>query len=200
MSERTIEIFYDVGSPYTYLAMTQVEALEARTGATVRLRPFLLGGVFKSTGNSPPAQVAAKARWMREDLERWAAHYGVPYRLSSRFPLNTLATQRALAAAELEGGQAALRALTLPLFRAYWVDDRDVSSPEVIADVANAAGLDGAALLARASQDDAKQHLRVTTEEAIARGAFGSPSFFVGDSLFFGNDRIPLLEAHFASH
>ena len=199
MSERTIELFYDVGSPYTYLAVTQVEAMEARTGATVRLRPFLLGGVFKSTGNSPPAQVAAKARWMREDLERWAAHYGVPYRLSSRFPLNTLATQRALAAADLEGGQAALRALTMPLFRAYWVDDRDVSSPEVIAEVATAAGLDVAGLLARASQDDAKQHLRVTTEEAIARGAFGSPSFFVGDALFFGNDRIPLLEAHLVS-
>ncbi|MDQ3033095.1 MAG: 2-hydroxychromene-2-carboxylate isomerase [Myxococcota bacterium] len=199
MTERTIELFYDVGSPYTYLAMTQVESLEARLGATVRLRPFLLGGVFKATGNAPPAQVAAKARWMGDDLERWAAHYGVPYELASRFPLNTLSTQRALAAADLEGGQAALRALTMPLFRALWVDDRDVSAPEVIADVASAAGLDGASLIARASQDDAKQHLRVTTEEAIARGAFGSPSFFVGDQLFFGNDRIPLIEALFAS-
>jgi 2-hydroxychromene-2-carboxylate isomerase len=196
MNERTIELFYDVGSPYTYLAATQVERLERSTGVSVRLRPFLLGAVFKATGNVPPAGVAARARWMSDDLEVWAAHYGIPYRMSSRFPLATLTTQRALAAAELDGGQEALRALTLPLFRAYWVDDRDVSSPEVIAEVASAAGLDGAALVARAGEADAKQRLRETTEEAVARGAFGSPSFFVGDRLFFGNDRIALIEAH----
>ena len=197
MSERVIELFFDVGSPYTYLAVTQVEQLERNTGVAVRLRPFLLGGVFKATGNTPPAGLAARARWMREDLALWAAHYGVPFRMSSHFPLSTLTTQRALAAAELEGGQPALRALTLPLFRAYWVDDRDVSSPDVIAEVASAAGLDGAGLVARASQDDAKQLLRASTDEAVARGAFGSPSFFVGDQLYFGNDRIALLEAAF---
>lgn len=194
MSERTLELFYDVGSPYTYLAATQIPAIEGRTGVRVRLRPFLLGGVFKATNNSPPANVTAKARWMRDDLDAWADHYGIPFRLSSRFPLATLPTQRALCAAELAGGQDALRALTLPLFRAYWVDDRDVTAPDVIADVASAAGLDGAAIARGASSDDAKQLLRAHTDEAIARGAFGSPSFFFGDRLFFGNDRIHLVE------
>lgn len=199
MSARTIEFFYDIGSSYSYLAATQLDALEQRTGASVRLRPFLVGGVFKSTGNAPPAQIVSKARWMKRDLELWAAHYGVPFRFPSRFPLVTLPTQRALVAADLEGGQAALRALTIPLFRAYWADDRDVTSLEVIAEVASSVGLDGQKLIDRASADDAKQRLRTETEEAVARGAFGAPSFFVGDQLFFGNDRIPLIEKYISN-
>jgi 2-hydroxychromene-2-carboxylate isomerase len=196
MTARNIDFFYDIGSSYSYLAATQLDRLEHNTGATVRLRPFLLGGVFKATGNGPPAQIPAKARWMQKDLELWAAHYGVPYRFPSRFPLITLPTQRVLVAADLEGGQAALRALTLPLFRAYWAEDRDVTSLEVIADVASSVGFDGAALIARSSADDVKQRLRTETEEAVAKGAFGAPSFFVGEQLYFGNDRISLIEAH----
>ncbi len=192
MTARTIEFFYDIGSSYSYLAATQLDALERNTEATMRLRPFLLGGVFKAQGM--PVQNAAKTKWMKEDLALWAAHYGVPYRFPSRFPLNTISVQRVLVAADLEGGQAALRALTMPLFRASFADDRDISSSEVIADVASSAGFDGAALVARSSTEEVKQRLRAETEEAIARGAFGAPSFFVGDQLFFGNDRIPFIE------
>ncbi|AKF09286.1 2-hydroxychromene-2-carboxylate isomerase [Sandaracinus amylolyticus] len=200
MSDRVIEFFFDVGSPYTYLAATQVTAIEARTGVRVRHRPFLLGGVFKATGNTPPAQVASRGRWMVQDLGRWAAKYGVPFAIASRFPLNTLATQRVLAAAERTGGEAAVRALALPLFRAFWVEDRDVSSPAVLVEVANACGLDGTMLVESANAPETKELLRASTEEAVARGAFGAPSFFVGDQLFFGNDRIGHLEDLLASH
>lgn len=195
MTQRAIEFFYDVSSPYTYLALTQMDALEARTGVPVRFRPFLLGGVFKASGNDLPARVAAKAKWMLEDLARWAAHYDVPFRFPSRFPLNSLASQRALVATERLFGEAAQKKLARALFHAYWVEDRDVSSREVVALLAEQVGLDAAAILEAADAPETKDLLRATTDEAVRRGAFGAPSIFFGDALFFGNDRLALLEA-----
>src|SRR5262245_47658832 len=119
MPTRHIDFYFDIASPYSYLAATQLDALAARTGATVRWRPFLLGGVFKATGNHMPASIAAKARWMFDDLKRWAAHYGVPFQMTSHFPLNTLRTQRALAAAALADPES-VRPLALALYRAAW--------------------------------------------------------------------------------
>lgn len=194
MSTKEIELFFDVGSPYSYLAATRIEALGARVGRPVRWRPFLLGGVFKATGNTMPAAVAAKARYMMADLARWAASYDVPLRFPSRFPLNTLRTQRALVAAGRSSGPEAIGPFALALFHAYWADDRDVSSDEVIADVAAACGLDGAAILAEAGDPACKEELKRITDEAIERGAFGAPSIFDGDDLYFGNDRLGLLE------
>ena len=195
-SEVLVEFFFDVGSPYSYLAATQTRALRERTGARVRLRPFLLGGVLKETGNDAPARVAAKARWMLSDLARWAERYGVPFRMSSHFPVNTLSAQRALCAAEKLFGEEAMENLAMELFRAMWVEGRDVSSGDELAFAANAAGLDVAALTAAIGTADIKETLRKTTDEAIARGAFGAPTFFVGDVMFWGNDRLPLLEDH----
>ena len=188
-----IELFYDVGSPYSYLAETQTEDIERRTGRTVRYRPFLLGGVFKASGNVAPANVPNKARWMLADLDAWARFYGVPFRMSSHWPLATLPTQRVLVACERLHGQQPLRALSRALFHAYWVDDRDVTTPETLASVIGATGLDPTALAAAATEQATKDLLRETTDEAVRRGAFGSPSFFAGDQLFFGNDRITLL-------
>src|SRR5262245_48651520 len=147
MSTRVIDFFYDIGSPYSYLAATQVDAVGARHGVPVRWRPFLLGAVFKATGNVMPASIAAKARWMLDDLQRWAAHYGVPFRMSSHFPLNTLRTQRALTAAAL-ADPTSVRPLALSLYRAAWVDDRNTGVDDEIARAATAAGLDGAHLMA----------------------------------------------------
>lgn len=191
----TIELFFDVASAYSYLAVTQVAALEQRTGAKVSWRPFLLGGVFKATGNDMPARIPAKARYLMEDLDRWAKHYGVPVQVPSRFPQPTLRTQRALAhvertAADLVGPFA------IRLFDASWRDDRDVNADDVIADVATAAGLDGASVAAAIDLPETKDQLRKTTDEAVARGAFGAPTFYVGDAMFFGNDRMDLLAAH----
>lgn len=191
---RTVEFFYDIGSPYSYLAATQMDGLAARTKANVHWRPFLLGGVFKSSGNEAPARVANKAVWMLGDLQRWAAHYGVPFRMSSRFPLNTLLTQRALVAADRVLGHAAQKRLAMALYKAYWVDDRDVSAREVILGIAAEQLLDKDALDAAIDAPETKDGLRRVTEESVQRGAFGAPAFFVDDTLFWGNDRLVLLE------
>jgi 2-hydroxychromene-2-carboxylate isomerase len=196
---REIELFFDVGSPYSYLAVTQIDAIERRTGAKVWLRPFLLGAVFKATGNTPPVQVANKGKWMLADLKCWARVYDVRFEFPSRFPLNTLSTQRAITAAERLAGDDAVRRFTLELFRAYWAEDRDVSDRQVIGEIATAAGLDAAAVLAETDAQATKDLLRARTEEAIARGAFGAPTFFVGDEMFFGNDRIQLVERLFTA-
>jgi 2-hydroxychromene-2-carboxylate isomerase len=194
-TNRVLEFFFDVGSPYSYLAATQVGRVGERAGAPVRWRPFLLGGVFKATGNDMPARLAAKARWMLSDLARWAELYGVPFQMSSRFPLNTLRTQRALVAAGRLYGETAIPAYALALFQAYWADDRDVSADAELRALAVAAGLDGDAILQAIDEPGTKDALRLATEEAVQRGAFGAPTFFVGEAMFWGNDRLVLVEA-----
>jgi 2-hydroxychromene-2-carboxylate isomerase len=194
---REIELFFDVGSSYSYLAATQMAGLTERTGVPVRWRPFLLGAVFKATTNEMPARVPAKARWMLDDMARWAEHYEVPFRLPSRFPLLTLRTQRALAAAERFAADK-VPAFARALFKAYWAEDQDVTSDHVISAAATAAGLDAAQIVGAIDAQETKDLLRATTDEAVKRGAFGAPAMFVGEALFWGNDRITLLERHLA--
>ena len=189
-----IEFFFDIGSPYSYLAATQVEAIGARTGAEIVWRPFLLGGVFKTIGNRPPAALAPKGSWMLDDLARWADHYGVPFAMSSHFPINSLLPMRALTAvSSLEPSRVS--ALALALFEDYWARDVDVSRPEGVADAAARVGLDAPELLEQSVEQAHKDRLREVTEEAIDRGAFGAPTFFVGDAMFWGNDRLHFVEA-----
>jgi 2-hydroxychromene-2-carboxylate isomerase len=188
MPERQIELFFDIGSSYSYLAATQMERLASKTGVPVRWRPFLLGAVFKATGNDMPARIPAKARWMLNDMAMWAKHYDVPFRMPTRFPLITLRTQRALAAAELRD-PASVAPFALALFRAYWAVGRDPTTDDVIREVAPDPGI-----VAAIDAPETKDHLRATTDEAVRRGAFGAPAMFVGDTLFWGNDRIALLE------
>src|SRR5262245_42568223 len=117
---KRVEFFFDIGSPYSYLAATQMDGLAKQTGAEVRWRPFLLGGVFKSAGNTMPAAVPNKGRYMLHDLVRWARHYDVPFKMSTRFPQNSLRAMRACTYAAEQGRS---RELALALFRAYWVED-----------------------------------------------------------------------------
>lgn len=187
--ELTIEFFFDVSSPYSYLASTQIDQLEADTGLPVRWRPFLLGGVFKATGNSPPARVPPKASYMLQDLHRWADHYEIPFEMPADFPLNSLTTQRALVATA-ERDSEAVAPLASRLFRAYWADGRDASDPEVVEQIADDLELPAADIVAAADEDDIKDRLRAITDEAVERGAFGAPTFFVGDEMFWGNDRL----------
>jgi len=198
MPDREIEFFFDIGSSYSYLAATQLEGLAARTGVPVRWRPFLLGAVFKATGNDMPARIPAKAKWMLHDMMLWGHHYGIPFRMPSRFPLITLRTQRALTAAERIAGSAAVAPFALALFRAYWTEDQDITTDPVITAAAHSANLDAAAILAAIDAPETKDQLRATTDEAVRRGAFGAPALFVGDALFWGNDRLPLLERYLA--
>lgn len=188
-----IEFFFDIGSTYSYLASTQMQGLQARTGRVVRWRPFLLGGVFKATNNATPISVAARATWLLRDAERWAEEYGIPLKFPSRFPLATLPTERALVACELETPDA-LPAFALALFHAYWAEDRDPSARDEIAALARSVGLDADRILGGMDTPAVKDHLRKSTEDAIARGAFGAPTFFVDGQMWFGNDRIAQME------
>lgn len=181
----TLEFFYDFVSPYSYLAATRVEAEVARVGGTVRFRPFLLGGVFNATGNRAPMDTAAKARHMATDLGRWARRLGVPFAWPSKFPVLTVLPLRAAFAAE-KAGQ--LVPFTHAVFHAFWAEGRDISDGAVVAEAATRAGLDGAALVAEAPAY--KDALKAQTQEAIDRGAYGAPAFFVGQEMFIGNDRL----------
>jgi 2-hydroxychromene-2-carboxylate isomerase len=185
----TLEFFYDFVSPYSYLASTRVEAIAARTGATLRWRPFLLGGVFKATGNHAPIEIPAKGRHMWLDLERWARRLEVGLKRPEPFPFASILALRSAFAAEAAGK---LVQFTHAVYRAAWVEGRDVANPEVLAAVATEAGLDGAALVAAAP--GYKEALMKQTQAAIDRGAFGAPSCFVGEELFMGNDRLDFVE------
>ncbi len=181
----TLEFFYDFVSPYSYLASTRVEAEVARVGGELRFRPFLLGGVFNATGNKAPIENPAKGRHLATDLGRWAKRLGVPFAWPAQFPLLTVLPLRAAFAAEKAG---VLVPYTHAVFRAYWAEGRDISSPAVVQEVAAKAGLDGAALVAGAP--GFKDALKAQTQEAVDRGSFGAPTFFVGEEMFIGNDRL----------
>jgi len=180
----TLEFFYDFTSPYSYLASLRVEAVARDGGATLRWRPFLLGGVFKATGNRAPIETVAKGRAMWIDLERWARRLEVPLRRPTTFPIPSILALRAALAAE----PAALPGLSHAVFRAAWADGRDIADATVLAAVLSEAGLDGAALVAAAP--GCKEALAAQTQEAVDRGAYGAPTFLVGEELFTGNDRL----------
>lgn len=188
---KTVDFYFDLSSPYSYLAATQLGPLAARYGATVRWKPVVLAAVFQAAGNVMPAQSPPKARHMLVDLERWARRYGVPFVMSSHFPVNAIKPERMIVAAQPTGRAAELG---LGLFRAMWVDDQNISDPAVMRAVATAAGLDADALLAAIETPAVKDGLRTNTDEAIARGVFGAPAMFVDDELFWGNDRLHFLE------
>ena len=191
MNTPVIEFFWDPASPYTWLAATQIGALATRTGATVSWRPMVLGKVFEATGNRAPATVAAKAKHLFKDLGRWAALYGQPLNFPQVFPVNSIAALR-MACAANEAGDGGRFALAV--MRAYWVDGVDIGKPDALVAAMTAAGFDGAALFEASQQQPIKDLLRANTDEAIKRGAFGAPTFFVGTEMFWGNDRLVLLE------
>jgi 2-hydroxychromene-2-carboxylate isomerase len=186
---KTVEFFFDVGSPTAYLAYTQLPALAAACGAQVRWRPMLLGAVFKATGNASPVTVPAKGRWMLGDLQRWARHYGVPLVFNPHFPINTLTLMRGAVGMQMREPAEFLRYVELA-FGAMWRDSRNLGDPEVLAQVLRDGGFDPAHLAALAAAPEVKAQLIANTDEAVARGAFGAPTFFVGEQMFFGQDRL----------
>ena len=185
----TLEFFYDFVSPYSYLASTRVEEVARRAGAELRWRPFLLGGVLRSADNKAPADTPAKYRHVKVDADRWARRLGVPLSFPVVHPFSAVLAMRCALAAE-ERGQ--LVPFTRAAFRAVWVDGRDLASGEVLGEVADTIGLDGAALMAAVPRF--KDALLRQTQEAVERGAFGAPTFFVGDEMFVGNDRLDFVE------
>ena len=185
----SVEFFFDVGSPTAYLAWTQLPTLCRDENASLILRPMLLGGVFQATGNSSPVTVPAKGRYMNVDIARHARRYGVPLTINPHFPITTLTLMRAAAGVQLRQPER-LDAYLRTVFDAMWVEPRNLNQPAEVAQVWHAGGFDPAATLALANDADVKAALRATTEEAVARGVFGAPTMFVGDEMFFGQDRL----------
>ncbi len=192
-----IEFYFDFASPYTYMAATQVDALGQRIGRDVVWRPFLLGGVFKATANVAPASVPAKGRWMFGDLHKWAEVYGVPFTFPASFPPNSLRVQRIAAAVEMDGDQERLRNFAARLFEQFWGKGHDITTEDGFRAALEGTDFDADALWARADDQTVKDHLRATTDAAVERGAFGAPTFFVGDQMFWGNDRLDMIERLF---
>jgi 2-hydroxychromene-2-carboxylate isomerase len=194
---KTLELFYDVGSPWTYLAFSQIETLAAEHGAALSFRPILVGGVFNAVNEDVYRQRShpnpRKARYHAKDLQDWARLCGLVIRWPSVFPLNSVKAMRgALAADEKDRLVPWSRAC----FEAYWGRDQDLAEDAVLEGIARRVGLDPAWLLARIAKPELKQKLRANTDELVARGGFGSPTLFVNQTdMFFGNDRLPLVEA-----
>ncbi|MCC5871006.1 MAG: 2-hydroxychromene-2-carboxylate isomerase [Gammaproteobacteria bacterium] len=191
-----LECFFDCSSPWTYLAFEGVVPLAERLGVDITWRPFLVGGVFNSVNpsvyESRERPVPVKARYYAKDLKDWARYRGLAIGQPPVFPVNSVKVMRGAFLAEREG-------LLVPyarrVFEAYWGDLLDISQDEVITPLLADVGLDASAFYDWIGRPEAKQALRENTDELIARGGFGSPTFYIDtDDMYFGNDRLPLIE------
>ena len=191
---KTVEFFFDLGSPASYLAHTQLPTLCRDAEAELVYRPMLLGGVFQATGNASPAMIPAKGRYMIRDLARYAERYGVAMRFNPHFPINTLMLMRFLVALQLHQPERFSDALQA-LFGAIWIDGVNMGDPLKVAGVLVAAGFDASELQAQAAEPAVKDALKAATDEAIRRGVFGAPTCFVGNEMFFGQDRLDFVRA-----
>jgi 2-hydroxychromene-2-carboxylate isomerase len=187
--DKQVEFFFDVGSPASYLAWTQLPSLCAQAGARLVHRPMLLGGVFQATGNQSPVTIPAKGRYTSRDFARHAKRYGVPLGTNAHFPIITLTLMRA-ATGMLMRHPDRYDAYLCAVFQAIWVDGLNLNDPAIVAQVLTGAGFDPQETLALANDPEVKNALRQTTEEAVARGVFGAPTLFVGEEMFFGQDRL----------
>ncbi|MBV4544141.1 2-hydroxychromene-2-carboxylate isomerase [Pseudomonas vlassakiae] len=190
---KTVEFYFDLGSPASYLAWTQLPALCARHGAALVYRPMLLGAVFQATGNASPAMIPAKGRYMSIDLGRYARRYDVPFGLPPGFPVNTLTLMRGTLGTQLRA-PAQFDALLAVLFKGLWEHRRNLSDAAVLDETLRQAGFDLAAFHALAADGEVKAELKRVTEEAVARGVFGAPTCFVDGEMFFGQDRLDFVE------
>ena len=195
--QKTLEFFFDFGSPTSYLAFTQLPKLAAETGATLVWRPMLLGGVFKATGNASPVSVPAKGKWMRSDMKLWAEHYGVPLKFNPHFPINTLSLMRGAVGFQMRQPQAFERYVDV-VYRALWESQLNLGDPAVLAECLNNASFSADDFLLLTADAEVKAKLVSNTEEAVSRGVFGAPACFVGDQMFFGQDRLDFIRSALA--
>jgi 2-hydroxychromene-2-carboxylate isomerase len=188
----TVEFHFDFGSPNAYLAHRVIPEIEHRTGASFRYVPVLLGGVFKATGNRSPAEAFAgirnKPEYERLETERFVRRHGIiGFNRNPFFPVNTLRIMRGAVAAELDGTLARYVSV---VFHHMWEQPKKMDDPDVIRAALDGSGLDGAAMLTRIEDGAVKQKLIANTEASVARGTFGSPTFYLGDEMWFGKDRL----------
>jgi 2-hydroxychromene-2-carboxylate isomerase len=196
MPMATVEFFFDYSSPWTYYAYSRVEAFCAHNNAELIWKPFLVGGVFNKVNPSVYQRrenpIPPKDNYYKKDLADWAAYLGIEKNPTAVTPLNSVKSLRGAFVAIEEG---VIGAYSGACFKAYWTDSRDISQESELKDIANAVGMDGDAFLERIGMDEIKKKLFETTDDIIARGGFGSPTFFVnGDDMYFGNDRFELMQ------
>ena len=192
---RRVEFYYDLVSPYSYLAYGRVKRVCEENGTELVLRPMLLGAVHKAVGLQAPIEIQNKGRYQLQDIHRWAGYYGLPMKFPEPFPFRTLKTMRAALA-----GVGDLEAFTREAFALYWeeggapkgFEEADEDGP--IREVARRIGRDPEEVLESATTGEAKEALKSATDEAVERGVFGAPTFFVGDEMFWGNDRLHFVE------
>jgi 2-hydroxychromene-2-carboxylate isomerase len=188
---RTLEFLFDFGSPTTYLAYKRLPALKARTGARIVYLPMLLGGVYKATGNASPASIPAKGAWMGIDMARFAKRHGIVFRSNPYFPINTLHLMRG-ATGLIDDLRFA--AYLEAVFDAMWREPKNLGDPAELGPVLARAGLASDEFRALTEREGVKERLKAATEQAVARGVFGAPTFFVGEEMFFGQDRLDFVE------
>ncbi len=197
---KKLEFFYDCSSPWTYLAFSRIEEIVRRHDAELVWKPILVGGVFNAVNpsvyESRERPVKAKAHYHHKDLQDWAHFYGLKIVQPSVFPVNSVKAMRGAFVAHEHGK---ISPYSRRVFESYWGDDRDISRDDVLRDIVRATGLDEAEFFAKIASPGYKEKLRANTEELIVRGGFGSPTIFVDGSMFFGNDRLILVE-HELSH
>ena len=190
---KSFEFWFDFGSTASYLAWTQLPALEAETGATAVLKPMLLGGVFQAAGNQSPVNIPAKGKYLFVDFARFAERYGVPFKLNPHFPINTLLLMRGAIVLQMKGDPR-FRDYCNAMFNAIWVESLNMNHPATAAEALRKAGFDAQALVAAAGEQTTKDALKAATQKAVDRGVFGAPTFFVGDQMFWGQDRMDFVK------
>jgi 2-hydroxychromene-2-carboxylate isomerase len=192
---KTVEFFYDFTSPTAYLAWRRLPEILARTGGKVKYRPMFLGGVMQATGNKPPGTLPQKGKWMAADLQRWAKKFNTPFQSNPHFPMMTLMVQRA---AQEWINRPDFDRYLAAIFTAAWQDQKNIGDKAVLAEVLATAGFSADEFVAAAENPANKEKLKAVTDEAVARGVFGAPTFFVqtpdGEEMHFGQDRLDFVE------
>ncbi|MDE2584127.1 MAG: 2-hydroxychromene-2-carboxylate isomerase [Betaproteobacteria bacterium] len=188
-----LEFYFDFSSPYAYLASEKIDELAAKYGRKVQWHPILLGVVFKATGGAPLTEIPFKGDYSRRDFDRSARYLGLPFRFPSKFPQATQVAARAYYWLH-ERDCITARAFAHAAFRALFMEDRDLSDPALVRELAVRSGAERAALEAGLQDDGVKARLRQECDAAIGRGVFGAPFFFVDGEPFWGADRLPQIE------
>ena len=196
--KKSVDFYFDFGSPAAYLAATQLPHICADTGAELVWKPMLLGGVFQATGNHSPAEIKPKGPYMTADLKRFARRYDVPFAHNPHFPINTLLLMRGATGIQMKE-PARFGAYVDAVYHAMWVEPKNLNDPATVGAVLQNAGFDAAGLLALAGAQETKDRLKAVTQEAVERGVFGAPTMFVGDEMFWGQDRLDFVREALAA-
>lgn len=190
---KSVEFYFDLGSPYSYLAYYRLLQIAEQQEIQIVYKPILLGGVFKATGNRSPIEVPVKGVYSILDMQRWAEYYQIQMQMNPHFPMNTLTLMRILTGVQLLHLEKFEQVLKL-LFDAMFGTPQNLNEPTVLAEVLKPSGFSVEDIMSMVQSDVVKQKLITETEQAIQRGIFGAPTFFVGDEMYWGQDRLHFVE------